>query len=173
LAWLTEDIVKQDGHIHWPDNLFDNLTDISYISALELENGGNNNQQLAKDRLNADIQLSDPNVSFDEFEKHVFCCDTCQSKEAIYIGKGYDFYHIMEAEYPCCRCGKESAVISSGDFIYRWNGSEWHPEVANIPLASGYCLDCRPYFQSKVENLMVECRCCGQIKETQKNYKRI
>ncbi|GGG90109.1 hypothetical protein GCM10007415_25630 [Parapedobacter pyrenivorans] len=21
LAWLTADIVKQDGHIHWPDNL--------------------------------------------------------------------------------------------------------------------------------------------------------
>lgn len=44
LAWLTADIVKQDGHIHWPSNLFDNLADISCLNAL--------------DRLKAETQVS-------------------------------------------------------------------------------------------------------------------
>lgn len=50
LAWLTADIVQQDGRIHWPDNLFDDLADISYVSVSALANGGNNNEKLAKDR---------------------------------------------------------------------------------------------------------------------------
>lgn len=160
LAWLTEDIVKQDGQIHWPDNLFDDLADISYKSTIVEELTVNTDLQMTKDRVN--IRLSDPNVSFGDFEKHVYCCGTCQSEEVIYIEKGYDFYNIMETEYPCGRCGKESAVVSSGDLIYRWNGDEWHPEVASIPLAAGHCLDCKPYFESKVEELIVDCSSCGQ-----------
>lgn len=159
LGWHTTDIVKQDGQIHWPDNLFDDLRDISYKNAIGERTAVDADPQTANERTSP--QLSDPNASLNDFEKHVFCCNTCQREETIYIEKGCNFYNIMETEYPCGRCGKESAVISSGDFIYRWDGDEWHPEVACIPLASGYCLDCRPFFESRVSDLMLECR-CGQ-----------
>ncbi len=163
LAWLTTDIVKKDGNIYWPSNLFDNLADILYINAIGEDPTSNTGQERMNDTVDAEFQLSDPNVSFDAFEKHMYSCQECQIEEAVYIEKGFDFYNVMETEYPCARCKKESYRISSGDLIYRWREIEWHPEVASIPLAMGYCLDCRPYFESNINQLLVECNICGTV----------
>lgn len=162
LAWMKADIVKEDGSIYWPGNLFDNIADISYEDTMVVSIS---DPEMPKDNVRTDIQLADPNVSFDDFERHLYRCQECQREEVIHIEKGYDFYNIMETEYPCARCKKESFTISSGDLIFRWADEEnlWTPQVASIALDNGYCQDCKPYFESKIVDLIVECSFCGAI----------
>lgn len=157
LGWLKSDIVMENGSINWPTSLFDPPNDISFTDAPIYDLSFNPSQDLHN--------LPDPNVWLDDFERHMYYCPACKIEEAVYIEKGYDFYNIQETEYRCSRCKKESFTISSGDIIFRWDNDEnqWMPQVSHISIEKGFCGDCKPFFESRMSDLIIECKRCGEI----------
>lgn len=167
VVWYYKDMVHSAVDIDLPATLFDKCRSAEYygepVDLLQQRGNTNENNYESSD----DFHLDPINRAHDQyFHNLVASCEKCDAKNMYKIPKAVDFYNVMESETCCARCKKDSWTISAGDLGYYFvpKDKEWQLCSFEIPKGTGYCEDCRPYYKSKVEDLVLKCRCGVIIK---------